>query len=441
MMVWLILRGFNWKINDGAGRNMSVEDADAPVAGSEYSFFFDRQAYADANPDVLSNGMDPMIHWITYGRDEERRGVRKNYYAPFFDAEYYFRIYPDVRGLVDEGRYASAAEHWKMTGLGEVAAGRRSLDPRFDVASYLARRPDIAIAIGENNLIGIYDHWLSWGRHELGLADNIAASIISSEKAAFWQENGYIILEGVFSKTRCDALNQRIDHLWQNRADGRLGVSIDVNIDREGARRIPFAEASDDEKYRPYKLNDLVMHDEMVADTALDPLLCEALGWVLDDQPVAIGSLNFERGSTQEFHTDTLYMPGETPGGMTAAWIALEDVSIQAGPLFYYPGSHNIPLFLFSDGRPNQRLEEFQQYRDHMYGHVAQMQLMPEVFLPKQGDVLSWHERLFHSGGAIKDMSLTRKSLVVHYWRFADMRAKNLMSHGGGYFWNRPPLT
>ena len=103
MMVWLILRGFNWKINDGAGRNMSVEDADAPVAGSEYSFFFDRQAYTDANPDVLSNGMDPMIHWITYGRDEERRGVRKNYYAPFLMPNIISGYIPMCAGLSTKG--------------------------------------------------------------------------------------------------------------------------------------------------------------------------------------------------------------------------------------------------------------------------------------------------------------------------------------------------
>lgn len=420
---------------------MSLKKTDMTAVASEYPFFFDHKAYLDANPDVSASGIDPMIHWITYGRDEERKGLRKNHDAPFFDSIHYFEIYPDVRHLVDQGKYVSAAEHWKMTGLREVSTKSRPIDTAFDAAAYLAGRPDVAATVGEDNIIGAYDHWLSWGRHEFGLDGHIANSIFSSERAAFWREKGYVILEGIFSKERCDALNERIDHLWRNRADGRLGVSIDVNIDRDGAKRVPFANAADDEKDRPYKLNDLVMHDHMVGDLALDRHLCEALAWVLGDQPVAIGSLNFERGSTQEFHTDTLYMPGETPGGMTAAWIALEDVSIDAGPLSYYPGSHNIPLFLFSDGCPNQRIEEFQQYRDHMYGHVSQMQLIPEVFLPKKGDVLIWHERLFHSGSAIKNMSLTRKSLVVHYWRVSDTRVNNLIPHGGGYFWNRPPLT
>lgn len=162
---------------------------------------------------------------------------------------------------------------------------------------------------------------------------------------------------------------------------------------------------------------------------------------MLGDQPVAIGSLNFERGSTQEFHTDTLYMPGNTSEGMSAAWIALEDVAPKAGPLFYYPGSNKIPLFLFSDGRPNQRLDEFQHYRDYMHGNVASMELVPEAFLPKRGDALIWHERLFHAGGAIENMALTRKSLVVHYWRLADTRGKALARCGGGYYWDRPPLT
>lgn len=410
-----------------------------------HPFVFDVGSYLRENPDIARQGIDPFVHWITCGRSEERHGLRKNYQAPHFDGEYYSSLYPDVKDLIENNIYASGAEHWKMSGMSEVATGNRSIDPGFDHVSYLNSRPDVAAAIGGNDALAAYDHWLCWGRYELGISGDHKPkprpSIISSEKSDFWARNGYMILEGLISPERCEAVNGRMDQLWDTRWSGTLPVSIDIYIDRDGARRIPFTDAPADARHLPYKLNDLVMHDDIVGGVALDEKLCDGLEWVLGDKPVAIGSLNFERGSTQEFHTDTLYMPGDTPGGMTAAWIALEDVSSQAGPLFYYPGSHNIPLFLFSDGRPHQRLDEFQNYRDYMYRNVADMQLVPEAFLPKKGDVLIWHEKLFHAGGAIKDMSLTRKSLVVHYWRHADMRDKILKKHGGGYFWNRPPLT
>lgn len=422
-----------------------MDIAAAEAAGQRtFDFIFDREAYLLANPDVAAAGMDPLVHWVTYGREEERRGERKNAQAPYFDSDYYLALYPDVADLIRQGTYVSAAEHWKLTGLRDVAMGKRPVGPEFDARAYLAARPDVAAAVGQNDVLAAYDHWLSWGRHEAPRHDSSPRPrplIISEEKAAFWSARGYLILEGLISAERCEAVNGRLGNLWGKRGSGELPVSIDIYIDREGARRIPFADAPEDARHLPYKLNDLVMHDEVIGSVALDEQLCEALRWVLGDEPVAIGSLNFERGSTQEFHTDTLYMPGDTSGGMTAAWVALEDVSPQAGPLFYYPASHKIPLFLFSDGRPNQRLDEFHQYRDYMHGHVAQMELVPECFLPRQGDVLIWHERLFHAGGAIEDMALTRKSLVVHYWRIADMRDKALGRRGGGYFWDRPPLT
>lgn len=422
---------------------MNVMAASVVDAGHEVSqkFVFEADVYLRANPDVAAHGIDPLVHWITCGREEERLGHRKNAYAPYFDSAYYLNIYPDVADLIRRGTYVSAAEHWTMTGSREVSSGHRAIAQEFDRQAYLAVRPDVAAAIGINDAAAAYDHWLCWGRHELNLIyQPVLPPVISSAKAAFWSERGYVILEGLISPERCEAVNERIDNLWNDRANGPA-VSIDIYIDREGAQRLPFADAPEDARHLPYKLNDLVMHDDIVGAVALDEQLCEGLNWVLGDKPVATGSLNFERGSTQEFHTDTLYMPGNTVGGMTAAWIALEDVSAQAGPLFYYPGSHNIPLFLFSDGRPNQRLDEFQHYRDHMQKHVTEMQLVPEAFLPKQGDVLIWHERLFHAGGAIENMDITRKSLVVHYWRLADMQDKDLAPRGGGYYWDRPPLT
>lgn len=422
--------------------NTSIIDTVGKMANS---FNFDREAYLLANPDVAAEGVDPLVHWVTCGREEERRGERKNAQAPYFDSDYYLAFYPDVADLIHRGIYVSAAEHWRLTGMREVAMGQRPMAPEFNAPAYLSARPDVAAVVSQNDAVAAYDHWLSWGRHEAAPKHNpfpqLRPSIISEEKAAFWSERGYIILESLISADRCETVNKRVSDLWSNRTSGEVPVAIDIYIDREGARRIPFADAPDGARQLPYKLNDLVMHDEVIGGVALDERLCEGLSWVLSDQPVAIGSLNFERGSTQEFHTDTLYMPGNTSGGMTAAWIALEDVSPQAGPLFYYPGSHKIPLFLFSDGRPNQRLDEFQHYRNYMHGHVARMELVPECFLPKRGDVLIWHERLFHAGGAIENMALTRKSLVVHYWRLADMHGKALASRGGGYFWNRPPLT
>lgn len=131
-------------------------------------------------------------------------------------------------------------------------------------------------------MLAAYDHWLSWGRHEAAPRHDpvprARPSVISEEKATFWSERGYIILEALISPGRCEAVNRRLGDLWDSRASGEPPVSIDIYIDREGARRIPFADAPDDARHLPYKLNDLVMHDELIASVALDERLCE--GWI-----------------------------------------------------------------------------------------------------------------------------------------------------------------
>jgi ectoine hydroxylase-related dioxygenase (phytanoyl-CoA dioxygenase family) len=54
---------------------------------------------------------------------------------------------------------------------------------------------------------------------------------------------------------------------------------------------------------------------------------------LLEAEPLVCNSLNFERGSRQEYHIDTWYMPPPVDNRMVAAWFALDDVDATNGPL------------------------------------------------------------------------------------------------------------
>ena len=158
--------------------------------------------------------------------------------------------------------------------------------------------------------------------------------------------------------------------------------------------------------------------------------------------PTACYSLNFERGSQQPFHLDTLYMPGPTPDSMLAAWFCLEDVHTEAGPLLYYPRSHLIPRYLFSPGDTYAVHEEMHLFEAYVEGEVRKRALQPVEFLPKAGDILIWHEQLYHGGAAIRDPKRTRKSMVVHYWRSSDLPEDSCRPVGTGrYILDRAPLV
>jgi ectoine hydroxylase-related dioxygenase (phytanoyl-CoA dioxygenase family) len=79
----------------------------------------------------------------------------------------------------------------------------------------------------------------------------------------------------------------------------------------------------------------------------------------------------------------------------------------------------------------------------HLFeGEVRKMALQPVEFLSKAGDILIWHEQLYHGGAAIRDPKRTRKSMVVHYWPSSDLPEDSCRPVGTGrYILDRAPLV
>jgi len=244
------------------------------------------------------------------------------------------------------------------------------------------------------------------------------ASSLTAEDFKFWHENGYFVLDNFFNPERLERINTLIAQIWQNRAnDSNNPLVVDIFTGTDQARRILLKDAPDDARTIPYKLNDLFLELEEVRNLILDLELCQVLNDLLEGEPMVCNSLSFERGSQQGFHFDTFYMPPVVPNKMLATWIALEDCSLDAGPLTYYPGSHKIEPYYFSDGKLNAIQEEMPLCESYIQQQVEKYNLKPKKFSAKAGDVFIWHAQLLHGGSEIKNMNLTRKSIVTHYFR------------------------
>ena len=110
-------------------------------------------------------------------------------------------------------------------------------------------------------------------------------------------------------------------------------------------------------------------------------------------------------------------MVSSIPSHLAASWIALEDVSPEAGPLSYYPGSHTIRKFDWGNGMfltPESSHDE-NDFARHIEAECRQMNLREEVLLARKGDVFVWHAALAHRGNPATRSGLTRKSFVTHY--------------------------
>jgi Phytanoyl-CoA dioxygenase (PhyH) len=128
-----------------------------------------------------------------------------------------------------------------------------------------------------------------------------------------------------------------------------------------------------------------------------------------------------EWGTAQEIHTDAIHQTTFPLGFHVSAWLACEDIALEAGPLFFYPRSHRLPYALSGDvGIPPEAKDRAAEYRDRYIPHiervVAQTGVKRELFLAKKGDVLIWHHNLLHGGAPITDNSITRRAMALFFY-------------------------
>lgn len=162
-------------------------------------------------------------------------------------------------------------------------------------------------------------------------------------------------------------------------------------------------------------------HSAVINEVMHDAGLLKLLSFILDKEVVPFQTLNFIKGSGQRAHSDSIHMTTYPLGYLIAAWIALEDIHPDSGPLFYYPGSHKLPYLLnddFENYSTSLKLgnKQYSDYEDLVEEIISKTSYEKKVYLAKKGDVLIWHANLIHGGMPVANPALTRKSMVVHYY-------------------------
>jgi len=209
-----------------------------------------------------------------------------------------------------------------------------------------------------------------------------------------FEDKGFAILNNYIPDSKVDAINAEIDRLID-----------DKTVGFRYKNKIMFA----------------IHHSDLILKTGEDKTLKTLLSLLLNRNVILFQSINFLSGSEQSTHSDSIHMTTFPLGGMIAIWIALEDIGSEQGPLHYYPGSHKLPYFLNSeyDNKGNQWLigkQPYTEYEKMIEKKLASLDFKKELFFAKKGDMLIWHANLFHGGEPHNDKSLSRKSMVMHYF-------------------------
>lgn len=392
-----------------------------------------------------------------------------------FDEQTYLTLYPDIELALQEGREGSAWGHYDAHGRRE---GRRIC--LIDEGFYLAAYPLAAREIRAGAAADAYDHYLRLGfargytSHRGGprpanpanfpspfggLWPDLpnAADIIEgkleigqinakeAERLRFWIRNGYVILERAVPDDLIGAARIDLDRAYS-------GHFPDLRFDCPAVARgvIPY---QPEVKNSPAKACDIHHFSPAIRNLMFCPAIEDFLALIFESKAFASQTLGFFRGSAQEGHQDSAFVPYTLPRQFAASWIALEDVTLGAGELFYHPGSHNFPDYLYagkcksvseasrmSDEAAKPEIEaEVDRHVRSLEERSRQLGLDKKPFAAKRGDVLIWHADLVHGGNPVST-AISRKSIVTHYCPkrvsplFSEQTNIRLWEHNGHFY-------
>lgn len=169
------------------------------------------------------------------------------------------------------------------------------------------------------------------------------------------------------------------------------------------------------------KLMFLIHQSDKIKELGIRPEIIELTSCLMHGQSALFQSINIIKGSEQHAHYDSIHMNTFSEGGLIGMWIALENINVSNGPLFYYRGSHKLPYYMNSDYDNEGNFfrlgkKDYHAYEDFIEKKILEKKLEKEYFFAKKGDVFFWHANLIHGGEKMMDKELTRKSMVYHYF-------------------------
>ena len=220
-------------------------------------------------------------------------------------------------------------------------------------------------------------------------------SVQDKKLASEYYENGFIVLSNIFT-------NELIDQIKSEMNDKGFNENFPIQTFRNNIR-----------------IQDLWQYSDSVKELACHPKIMDTLKMLYEREPVPFQTLNFKVGTQQKAHSDTLHFSSLPARYMCGVWVALEDITEDNGPLFYYPGSHRNPEYNFSDFKnttEDTSYENYPEYETFMENLMEKSSYKKKKFLAKKGDALIWSSNIIHGGSPVEDPQSTRYSQVTHYY-------------------------
>ena len=130
----------------------------------------------------------------------------------------------------------------------------------------------------------------------------------------------------------------------------------------------------------------------------------------------AFQTLNFEKGTGQATHADSIHFNSEPFGRMCGVWVALEDIGPDQGPLRLYPKSNSLSEINYPDVGLEANGKEYSGYLKAIENVISEEGFAEQRATIKKGQAVIWAANTLHGGAPQNDLNLTRHSQVTHYY-------------------------
>ena len=227
----------------------------------------------------------------------------------------------------------------------------------------------------------------------------------------YYDENGYVIVESLFSPEVCDTQRR----LWEKEVKPFGGyiyrqatAKAEKHVFNENGwvmNPILNLQSVNPKYFRRFR-------DHATELVLAAPALRDVFKVLLEDAPKIVQSMYFEGNSATWEHQDSYYLDSEKIGEMAAAWIAVEPIAARAGRFFVCPKSHKIRLK--AHGIDNNVAEHHELYISSVVEEIKSLKLDIRAPVLGKGDVLFWNALTIHGSLDSQDAQHSRSSITCH---------------------------
>ncbi|TXH67780.1 MAG: phytanoyl-CoA dioxygenase [Thiothrix sp.] len=218
--------------------------------------------------------------------------------------------------------------------------------------------------------------------------------MLSTQQINKFNEDGYLIFDTQIPELILDSISERLQPYWGH--DGKKFEGV------------PYADFN--------RIQDGWRVDKDIKTIATFPAILAVLKDLYGRQPKPFQTLNFYKGTEQKIHSDSIHFNSEPFGLMCGVWVAFEDISMEQGPLLYYPGSQKLPEMNFEQMGLEPDYKNYPQYEAYLEQLIVDQALQPSYGVMKKGQAVIWAANLLHGGSKQTNKALTRQSQVTHYY-------------------------